>query len=163
MKYQFPMAFTTTVLSWSVIEYKQELLVADQLKFAHENIRWATDYFLKAVAGPTRIWVQATALIFCPEKTNLYLRCNHHKTVFSLYTNKSIMMCYLWFRWGILTVIMYVGSAPRIWTHHVLHYKSMKRRLALKWLQRQQQLSRQLPLCSQPLILFMQRGFWTQR
>jgi endoglucanase len=61
VKYQFPMAFTITLLSWSVMEYEEEILLADQLQFAHENIRWATDYFLKAVTGPTQIWVQAIA------------------------------------------------------------------------------------------------------
>lgn len=58
VKYQFPMAFSITMLSWSVIEYKTELLLADQLQFALDAIRWATDYFLKAVTGPTQIWVQ---------------------------------------------------------------------------------------------------------
>ncbi|KAG0557318.1 hypothetical protein KC19_11G119800 [Ceratodon purpureus] len=58
VKYQFPMAFTITLLSWSVIEYEEEILMAGQLQFAHESIRWATDYFLKAVTGPTQIWVQ---------------------------------------------------------------------------------------------------------
>nr|PNR34484.1 hypothetical protein PHYPA_024301 [Physcomitrium patens] len=58
VKYQFPMAFTTTLLSWSVMEYESELLLANQLQHAHESIRWATDYFLKAVTSPTQIWVQ---------------------------------------------------------------------------------------------------------
>lgn len=75
VKYQFPMAFTITLLSWSVLEYETELLIADQLRFAHANIRWATDYFLKAVTGPTQIWVQAMSDPF------FYLLRNHTNRV----------------------------------------------------------------------------------
>ncbi|CAK9201104.1 unnamed protein product [Sphagnum troendelagicum] len=58
VKYQFPMAFTITLLSWSVIEYERELVSAGQMQYAQQAIKWGTDYFLKAITGPTQIWVQ---------------------------------------------------------------------------------------------------------
>jgi endoglucanase len=58
VKYQFPMAFTISLLSWSVLEYNKELESADQLQYALHNIVWGTDYFLKAIAGPNQIFVQ---------------------------------------------------------------------------------------------------------
>ncbi|KAF8369350.1 hypothetical protein HHK36_032634 [Tetracentron sinense] len=56
VKFGFPMAFTTTMLSWSVIEFGG--LMKGELQNAREAIRWATDYLLKATAYPDTIYVQ---------------------------------------------------------------------------------------------------------
>lgn len=56
VKFGFPMAFTTTMLSWSVIEFGG--VMKDELQNAREAIRWATDYLLKATAYPDTIYVQ---------------------------------------------------------------------------------------------------------
>ncbi|KAG6544998.1 hypothetical protein Mapa_013690 [Marchantia paleacea] len=54
-KFGLRMAFTATMLAWGVVEFWQELSWAGERSHA---IRWATDYRLKAVAGPTELWVQ---------------------------------------------------------------------------------------------------------
>ncbi|KAK4406988.1 Endoglucanase 17 [Sesamum angolense] len=56
VKFGFPMAFTTTMLSWSVIEFGG--LMKGELQNAREAIRWATDYLLKATVHPDTIYVQ---------------------------------------------------------------------------------------------------------
>ncbi|GMH30875.1 hypothetical protein Nepgr_032718 [Nepenthes gracilis] len=56
VKFGFPMAFTATMLSWSVIEFGG--LMQGELQNAKEAIRWATDYLLKATAHPDTIYVQ---------------------------------------------------------------------------------------------------------
>ncbi|KAE9460462.1 hypothetical protein C3L33_07637, partial [Rhododendron williamsianum] len=56
MKFGFPMAFTTTMLSWSVIEFGG--LMKDELQNARDAVRWATDYLLKATSQPDTIFVQ---------------------------------------------------------------------------------------------------------
>ncbi|KAF9622184.1 hypothetical protein IFM89_030042 [Coptis chinensis] len=56
VKFGFPMAFTTTMLSWSVLEFGG--LMKSELQNAKEAIRWATDYLLKATAHPGTIYVQ---------------------------------------------------------------------------------------------------------
>lgn len=63
VKFGFPMAFTTTMLSWSVIEFGG--LMKGELQNAKEAIRWATDYLLKATAHPGTIYVQVCILTFC--------------------------------------------------------------------------------------------------
>lgn len=50
------MAFTTTMLSWSVIEFGG--LMKSELQNAKIAIRWATDYLLKATSHPDTIYVQ---------------------------------------------------------------------------------------------------------
>ncbi|PON95165.1 Glycoside hydrolase [Trema orientale] len=56
VKFNFPMAFTTTVLSWSTLEYGKRM--GPQLQSARAAIRWATDYLLKcATATPGRLYV----------------------------------------------------------------------------------------------------------
>ncbi|KAA8546035.1 hypothetical protein F0562_020514 [Nyssa sinensis] len=57
IKFGFPMAFTTTMLAWSVIEFG-DLMPAGELRNALVAIRWATDYLLKTVSQPNRIFVQ---------------------------------------------------------------------------------------------------------
>ncbi|XP_010259480.1 PREDICTED: endoglucanase 17-like [Nelumbo nucifera] len=56
VKFGFPMAFTTTMLSWSVLEFGG--LMQGELQNARVAIRWATDYLLKATSHPNTIYVQ---------------------------------------------------------------------------------------------------------
>ncbi|XP_044475111.1 endoglucanase 9-like [Mangifera indica] len=56
VKFNFPMAFTTTMLSWSTLEYGKKM--GSQLSNARTAIRWATDYLLKcATATPGKLYV----------------------------------------------------------------------------------------------------------
>lgn len=48
VKFGFPMAASSTLLSWSIIEYESAYSQTGQLDYALDNIRWTTDYFLKA-------------------------------------------------------------------------------------------------------------------
>lgn len=56
VKFGFPMAFTTTMLSWSVNEFGGKM--KSELRYAKEAIRWSTDYLLKATVKPNTIYVQ---------------------------------------------------------------------------------------------------------
>ena len=57
VKFGFPMAFTTTMLAWSVLEFG-DVMPPNELRNALVAIRWATDYLLKTVSQPNRIFVQ---------------------------------------------------------------------------------------------------------
>ncbi|XP_048320517.2 endoglucanase 1 [Ziziphus jujuba] len=57
VKFGLPMAFTTTLLAWSVIEFGDSM--HGQIENARAAIRWSTDYFLKAAtATPGTLYVQ---------------------------------------------------------------------------------------------------------
>ncbi|XP_067004974.1 endoglucanase E-4 [Anabrus simplex] len=58
VKFGFPMAFTTTMLSWGVISYEHGYCIAGQLDEAKRAIRWATDYFLKCHANDSVLYGQ---------------------------------------------------------------------------------------------------------
>lgn len=62
VKFGFPMAFTTTMLAWSVIEFG-DLMPPNELRNALVAIRWATDYLLKTVSQPNRIFVQVKSIV----------------------------------------------------------------------------------------------------
>lgn len=62
VKFGFPMAFTTTMLSWSVIEFG-DTMPPNELRNALVAIRWATDYLLKTISQPNRIFVQVYSQI----------------------------------------------------------------------------------------------------
>ncbi|XP_021910006.1 endoglucanase 8 [Carica papaya] len=56
VKFGFPMAFTTTLLSWSIIDFGRNM--GPELKNAVKAVKWATDYLLKATAAPDVVFVQ---------------------------------------------------------------------------------------------------------
>ncbi|WP_339159733.1 glycoside hydrolase family 9 protein [Paenibacillus sp. FSL W8-0186] len=58
VKFGFPMAYTATMLAWSVYEYRDGYEQSGQLEYILDNIRWATDYFMKAHTAPNELWGQ---------------------------------------------------------------------------------------------------------
>ncbi|KAK1382259.1 Endoglucanase [Heracleum sosnowskyi] len=57
IKFGLPMAFTTTLLAWSVIEFGNSM--QNQLENARAAVRWGSDYLLKAAtATPGSLYVQ---------------------------------------------------------------------------------------------------------
>lgn len=67
VKFGLPMAFTVTMLSWSAIEFGQEIKAAGELQYALEAIKWGTDYFVKAHTEPNVLWAEVlitTSLFF---------------------------------------------------------------------------------------------------
>ncbi|MCO5564930.1 hypothetical protein L7F22_018600 [Adiantum nelumboides] len=58
VKFSFPMAFATTMLSWGVVEYGAQMDSAGELENALAAIRWATDYLLKTTSKPGVIYAQ---------------------------------------------------------------------------------------------------------
>jgi hypothetical protein len=58
VKFGFPMAFSMTMLAWSVVEFGG--LMKSELPHARDAVRWGADYLLKATAHPDTIYVQAS-------------------------------------------------------------------------------------------------------
>ncbi|KAJ0112026.1 hypothetical protein Patl1_01952 [Pistacia atlantica] len=58
VKFGLPMAFTVTMLSWSVIEFRDQIAEAGELEHALEAIKWGTDYFIKAHTSPNVLWAE---------------------------------------------------------------------------------------------------------
>ncbi|RAL50995.1 hypothetical protein DM860_005351 [Cuscuta australis] len=52
VKFGLPMAFTVTMMSWSIIEYGRQMSAAGELHNALEAVKWGTDYFIKAHPQP---------------------------------------------------------------------------------------------------------------
>ncbi|KAJ8505655.1 hypothetical protein OPV22_006541 [Ensete ventricosum] len=57
VKFGFPMAFTTTLMAWSVIDFGKSM-GPQHLAEALKAVRWATEYLLKATAVPCVVYVQ---------------------------------------------------------------------------------------------------------
>ncbi|KAM7499543.1 hypothetical protein LguiA_023957 [Lonicera macranthoides] len=57
VKFNFPMAFSTTMLAWSVIEFGKSMTTSDT-SHALDAIKWSTDYFLKATSQPDVVFAQ---------------------------------------------------------------------------------------------------------
>jgi endoglucanase len=46
IKFHFPMAFSMTLLSWSVLEYSAKYKAVEEYDHVRELIKWGTDYLL---------------------------------------------------------------------------------------------------------------------
>ncbi|CAD6339661.1 unnamed protein product [Miscanthus lutarioriparius] len=58
VKFGLPMAFTVTMLSWSLLEYGADVADAGELAHSLESIKWGTDYFIKAHTRPDELWAE---------------------------------------------------------------------------------------------------------
>ncbi|XP_062111298.1 endoglucanase 10-like [Humulus lupulus] len=58
MKFGFPMAFTATVLSWTILEYGDQMDAVDQLEPAQDSLKWITDYLINAHISDNVLIVQ---------------------------------------------------------------------------------------------------------
>jgi uncharacterized protein YjdB len=58
VKFNFPMAFSATVLAWGGIDFKSGYVSAGQLSYLKRNLRWVNDYFIKCHTAPNELWGQ---------------------------------------------------------------------------------------------------------
>ena len=58
MKFNFPMASTTTLLAWSIVDFRDAYAHVGELDNALDSIKWATDYFLKCHPNANRLYAQ---------------------------------------------------------------------------------------------------------
>ena len=52
VKFRLPMAFTVTMLSWSIIKYGTQMAQSGELGHTMDAVKWGTDYFIKAHPEP---------------------------------------------------------------------------------------------------------------
>ncbi|XP_077231347.1 endoglucanase 24-like [Tasmannia lanceolata] len=58
IKFGFPMAFTATVLSWSILEYGDQMNAAKNLAPAQDSLKWITDYLINAHPSDNVLYIQ---------------------------------------------------------------------------------------------------------
>jgi len=58
VKFGLPMAASAQMLSWGVVEYRSAYSNSGQLTAALDNIKWATDYFIKAHTATNELYGQ---------------------------------------------------------------------------------------------------------
>ena len=58
VKFNLPMAYTATILSWSVYENRDAYKDSKQLGYALDNIRWIDDYLMKCHTGKEEYYYQ---------------------------------------------------------------------------------------------------------
>lgn len=58
VKFGWPMSFTVSLLSWSAIEYRNEISSVNQLSYLRTAIRWGTNFILRSHTSPTTLYTQ---------------------------------------------------------------------------------------------------------
>ncbi|KAK9145417.1 hypothetical protein Sjap_005320 [Stephania japonica] len=56
VKFGLPMAFTITMMSWSIAEYGKQMAANGELRHAMEAVKWGTDYLIKAHPQPNVLY-----------------------------------------------------------------------------------------------------------
>ncbi|KAL7122841.1 hypothetical protein ACP275_01G069300 [Erythranthe tilingii] len=56
VKFGLPMAFTVTMLSWSILEYGKQMGASGELGHAIDAVKWGTDYLIKAHPEPNVLY-----------------------------------------------------------------------------------------------------------
>lgn len=64
MKFGLPMAFTVTMMSWSIIEYGTQMAKSGELSHAMDAVKWGTDYFIKAHPEPYVLYGEVSLHMF---------------------------------------------------------------------------------------------------
>jgi endoglucanase len=58
VKFGLPMAATATMLAWSIVDYRSAYVSTGQLNTALDQLKWATDYFIKAHPSANELYGQ---------------------------------------------------------------------------------------------------------
>ena len=58
VKFNFPQAFTLTMLSWSGITFEDGYTKSDQFEYLLDTVKWGTDYLLKCHTSKDELYVQ---------------------------------------------------------------------------------------------------------
>lgn len=58
VKFNLPMSYTAAMLAWAVYEEKEAFVKSGQLQYIMEEIKWATDYFIKCHPEPDVYYYQ---------------------------------------------------------------------------------------------------------
>lgn len=56
VKFGLPMAFTLTMMSWSIVEYGKQMAQSGELGHAMNAVKWGTDYLIKAHPEPNVLY-----------------------------------------------------------------------------------------------------------
>jgi endoglucanase len=58
VKFNFPMAFSATMLAWGAIDFAGGYNAAGQMTFLKNNLRFVNDYFIRCHTAPNELWGQ---------------------------------------------------------------------------------------------------------
>ena len=61
VKFGLPMAASATMLAWGIVDYRNAYVQTGQLATALDQLKWATDYFIKAHTAPNELYGQVGA------------------------------------------------------------------------------------------------------
>ncbi|XP_058098807.1 endoglucanase 24-like [Magnolia sinica] len=58
IKFGLPMAFTATVLSWTILEYGDQMNAVKELASAQDSLKWITDYLINCHPSENVLYIQ---------------------------------------------------------------------------------------------------------
>ena len=86
-KFHFPMSFAMTMLSWSVLEYKDKYMALNEYEHTRQLIKWGTDYLLltfnNSATKINKIYAQVWIIHshFFPHSLTFFLNQYHQEEI----------------------------------------------------------------------------------
>lgn len=93
MKFNFPMAYTATVLSWAILEYGDHMKDVGQLEPAKDSLKWITDYLINSHPKDDVLYIQVIISIFSSLYFFFLLLHSRHKIPLSFLPSLCSEIC----------------------------------------------------------------------
>ncbi|MBO7563908.1 MAG: glycoside hydrolase family 9 protein [Clostridiales bacterium] len=106
VKFNLPMAYTASVLGWSIYEDKDAYEQSNQLSYALANIRWANEYFIKCHPADELYyyqvgngsadhgwWGSAECVEYQMDRPSYFVDSNHPGSCVTAETAASLAIC----------------------------------------------------------------------
>ena len=71
IKFNYPMAYSTVVLTWGLLEFKDAYEASGQLQWMYDSIKWPLDYLLKCHVADDELYVQVNTSSYYDNITEL--------------------------------------------------------------------------------------------
>ena len=71
IKFNYPMAYSTVVLTWGLLEFKDAYEASGQLQWMYDSIKWPLDYLLKCHVADDELYVQVNTSLYYDNITGL--------------------------------------------------------------------------------------------
>lgn len=62
VKFNFPMAASTTLLAWGALDFQSGYKASGEMNQTLNTIKWATDYFIKCHTGTNELYAQVNCI-----------------------------------------------------------------------------------------------------
>ena len=136
IKFHFPMSYSMTMLSWSVIEYPDKYKNINEYNHARDLIKWGTDYLLltfnSSATKITKIYCQVFFILYLFPCWHFFCVIQITYSMWIIYQISTTLIPFFCFNSDI--VLMYVLKWLQLMWHTHTIYLGWRKTIYVTWL-----------------------------